>query len=261
MEPAERKGRKTVAVDNDPDFLSDLSEYLEVLAHPQRLRILKAIETEPKDIRTIAGETGSTYENTKKHLYRLLSTGLIRKEAGFGQPTAKGVLPVWKFSLAPGAMDMILRNLGVFSAIRSAIADTTVQRRLEELRTEIGQMPTSIRSALVIVSGVQDGTVFPLARDRISIGREEPGRINKPEGELILSSEYASVTRISGPHAILYREEGRWRIQDAGSSGGTSVNGQPLTPRHPVTVQHGDVIEMGRGRNTALVTLVNLPEG
>ena len=65
MERTERKGEKTLAVDYDADFLEDLSEYLEVLGHPQRLKILRAIEEEPKDIRTIAEETDATYETPR----------------------------------------------------------------------------------------------------------------------------------------------------------------------------------------------------
>jgi hypothetical protein len=260
VDPTERKGKKTIATDYDPDFLEDLSEYLEVLGHPQRLKILKAIETEPKDIRTIAAETGSTYENTKKHLYRLIGTSLVRREAGFGQPTAKGILPVWKFSLAPGAMDTILRDLSVFSSVRNAIADTATQRRLAGLSDEIARTLTGTRSALVIVSGVQDGMVFPLVRDRIAIGREEPAWAGDPEAELVLSSAYASVTRISGPHAILYREGDRWYFQDARSSGGSSVNGNALVAGQPKVIRNGDVIELGRGQQTAVITLVNFPE-
>ncbi|MDI6719100.1 MAG: FHA domain-containing protein [Methanomicrobiales archaeon] len=258
MERTERKGEKTLAVDYDADFLEDLSEYLEVLGHPQRLKILRAIEEEPKDIRTIAEETDATYENTKKHLYRLLGTGLVRKEAGFGQPTSRGILPVWKFSLMPGAMERILRNLGIFSAVRSAISDAAVRRRMEDLRDEIGRTLASSRAALVVVSGPQDGLVFPLAGDRIRIGRGEPGQ-TPSDTDLALAPAYASVTRISRPHAVIFREGGRWFIEDRGSSGGTLLNGRALLPEQAVPIRNGDVAELGRGPHTALIVLVDLP--
>jgi predicted transcriptional regulator len=72
------------------DFLEELSDYLEVLSNTARLKILKLIERGPKDARTISHEIETSYENTKKHLDKLLSIGLIRKEAGVGKPTSKG---------------------------------------------------------------------------------------------------------------------------------------------------------------------------
>jgi hypothetical protein len=99
----------------DIDFLQELSEYLDVLSNSVRLRILKLIEKKPKDARTISHEIETSYENTKKHLDKLLSIGLIRKEAGIGKPTSKGVHPVWEYSLVPGALEAVTRNLALFS--------------------------------------------------------------------------------------------------------------------------------------------------
>ena len=45
----------------------------------------------------------TSYENTKKHLDKLMSIGVIKKEAGLGAPTSKGIHPVWQYSLVPGA--------------------------------------------------------------------------------------------------------------------------------------------------------------
>ena len=109
---------ETIVLSESDDYYVELSEYLEVLSNSQRLKILKILEKSPKEVRKIAGEIDTSYENTKKHLDKLLSTGLIRKEAGLGQATSKGVHPVWKYSLVPGAMEAIVRNLGLFSNIR-----------------------------------------------------------------------------------------------------------------------------------------------
>ncbi|MBR6496900.1 MAG: winged helix-turn-helix transcriptional regulator, partial [Methanomicrobium sp.] len=67
----------TIAISNDPDFYEDLSEYLNVLSNPTRLKILKLIEHQPKEVREIAKEIDTSYENTKKHLDKLLNTGVI----------------------------------------------------------------------------------------------------------------------------------------------------------------------------------------
>ena len=76
--------KKTVSISSDPEFLDELSEYLEVLSNPIRLKILKFIEREPKETSEIASHIGSSYQNTKKHLDRLVTTSLVKRDAGFG---------------------------------------------------------------------------------------------------------------------------------------------------------------------------------
>ena len=82
-----------------------------------RLKILKVIEREPKEISEIASRIERRSENTKKHIDQLVRIGLVKKEAGFGRETVKGIHPVWKFSLAEGSLEMLIKNLGVFSRV------------------------------------------------------------------------------------------------------------------------------------------------
>ncbi|MDD4137275.1 MAG: winged helix-turn-helix domain-containing protein, partial [Methanoregula sp.] len=88
MDPADKS--PTIIVHEESDSLEELSEYLDVLSSSARLRILKFLEKKPRDARAISKEIETSYENTKKHLDRLLSIGVIRKEAGLGAPTSKG---------------------------------------------------------------------------------------------------------------------------------------------------------------------------
>ena len=79
--------RKTLSVSTDPDFLEELSEYLEVLSNPVRLKILKVIEREPREISEIASRIETSYANTKKHIDQLVRIGLVKKEASpFSNP-------------------------------------------------------------------------------------------------------------------------------------------------------------------------------
>jgi DNA-binding MarR family transcriptional regulator len=89
--PEHQEEARTVVLEQVPDYFNELSEYLEVLSNSQRLKILKILEKRPKDVRMIASEINTSYENTKKHLDKLISMGLIRKEVGLGQQTSKGV--------------------------------------------------------------------------------------------------------------------------------------------------------------------------
>jgi Bacterial regulatory protein, arsR family. len=161
MQASGHRDRKTLAIEGDAEFLHEIAEFMDALGHPQRLRILKAIETEPREIRQIAQETGMNYENTKKHLRRLMETGLIRREAGFSESPSRGMLPVWKYSLVADAATIIIRTLGVFSTLRSAITDSVVSSRMDRIRTSMAGLLTGSEAALVVISGPQDGRVFP----------------------------------------------------------------------------------------------------
>ncbi len=58
--------KKTVSVSTDPEFIQELSEYLEVLSNPVRLKILKVIEREPKEITEIANRIDTSVCKYKK---------------------------------------------------------------------------------------------------------------------------------------------------------------------------------------------------
>ncbi len=100
MNPADKS--PTIIVHEESDSLEELSEYLDVLSSSSRLRIVKFLEKKPRDARAISKEIETSYENTKKHLDKLLGIGVIKKEAGLGAPTSKGIHPVWQYSVVPG---------------------------------------------------------------------------------------------------------------------------------------------------------------
>ncbi len=147
MNPADKC--PTIIVHEDSDSLEELSEYLDVLSSSARLRILKFLEKKPRDARAISKEIETSYENTKKHLDKLLSVGVIKKEAGLGAPTSKGIHPVWEYSIVPGGLEAIIRNLGLFSNTRVQIMGSEISRRLEEVKNTLskevlGNIPTAI---------------------------------------------------------------------------------------------------------------------
>src|SRR5258706_9465864 len=49
---------------------------------------------------------------------------------------------------------------------------------------------------------------------------------------------------VSRRHCVLFVHEGQWAVEDGGSSGGTYINGQPVSG--PVFVNSGDVLTLGR---------------
>ncbi|MDN7024074.1 FHA domain-containing protein [Methanoculleus sp. FWC-SCC1] len=242
----EDEAGETIILPDEVDSFRELSEYLDVLSSSTRLRILKIIERKPKDIRQISSEIRTSYENTKKHIDKLLSIGVVRKEAGLSRPTSKGIHPVWKYSLVPGGMEAIVRNLGLFSNMRLASADADLSARLAAVRGQVAEEFSGGVPAVTLLGGPDDGTVFPLEGERIAVGRGDRDAAGDLSA-ILLSEEYAAVTRVSKPHARFTLQSGVWHIEDCGSTGGTFVNGAALAPHHRQPLQDGDLIDLARG--------------
>ena len=245
-------GKQTISVSSDPAFLQELSEYLEVLSNPTRLKILKVIEKEPKEISEISSRIDTSYANTKKHIDQLVKIGLVKKEAGFGRETAKGIHPVWKFSLAEGSLGMLVKNLGVFSRINIPMGYGEIESRLESVKKAVILESGTDFPALHLIEGQGAGKTFLLRQDRILIGRNDPDFPAKiSQGDIMLPEEYVAVTRITKPHAIVSRAGTGWQIEDRGSSGGTYLNGDLILPNHKTALKNGDIIDLAMGEEAA----------
>lgn len=244
--------KQTVSVSTDPAFLKELSEYLEVLSNPVRLKILKVIEKEPREISEIASRINTSYANTKKHIDQLVVIGLVKKEAGFGRETVKGIHPVWKFSLVDGGLETLIRNIGVFSSINIPVGYGDLHAQIEPLRKALLEESGQKYPALHLVEGGTAGKAYLLKKERISIGRIDPDfPSSAKEGDIALPVEYASVTRISKPHAILFKAAEGWFIEDRGSSSGTYVNAGHIAPMSKTPLKNGDVIDLAIGESSA----------
>jgi len=91
MALTDKEDFRTILRDENHDNYDRLSDFLNILGNSSRLKILKSIENHPKDATEISHEIDTSYENTKKHLFKLEKIGIIKKEPGFGRQTAKGV--------------------------------------------------------------------------------------------------------------------------------------------------------------------------
>ena len=253
-------GKETMIAGADPEFIDDLSGYLDVLSSSARLRILKLLEKGPKDARTLAAGIDTSYENTKKHLDRLLSIGVIRKEAGFGRETSRGVHPVWNYALVPGSLEGIVRNLGLFGNLEVTLARGGLADRLREVRARVSREVLEGAAVLVILSGPDEGKILRLEKAAVSVGRADPaGPLSTdPSPAIILPEHYQAVSRITRPHGRFTRAGEGWQFEDTGSTGGSRRNGGQVDPRKPVPIHDGDELELGQGPR-AVRLLVMLP--
>jgi DNA-binding transcriptional ArsR family regulator len=258
MNPADKS--PTLIVHEESDSLEELSEYLDVLSSSARLRILKFIEKKPRDARAISKEIETSYENTKKHLDKLLSIGVIKKEAGLGAPTSKGIHPVWQYSLVPGGLEAIIRNLGFFSNTRVQIVGSEISRRLDEVKGALSKEVLGNMPAAIVLGGQDDGKLFLLKNDLVNIGRTDAENTAAPgESDIVLSESYTAVTRISKPHGRFVHEKGEWYIEDCGSTGGTQLNNRKLEKNVKEQLRDGDLLELAKGSSGVRVLII-LPD-
>jgi len=245
---------ETIFIDKDPDFLEELSEYLDVLSSSTRLRILKCIESGPKDVRQISGEIETSYENTKKHLNKLMLAGVVKKEAGMSAPTSKGIHPVWKYSLISGGLETIIQNLSIFGNIGITLSNETLASRFEEVRDQISDELISKVPVAVLVGGTENGRAFALSRRLIRVGREDPDATGVSDTDIVLPETYSAVTRISRPHCMLSSEGVRWFVEDCGSTGGTYLNNVLIEKGSRHELSDGDLINLSKGAKGARLT-------
>jgi pSer/pThr/pTyr-binding forkhead associated (FHA) protein len=110
---------------------------------------------------------------------------------------------------------------------RPAAAPSNPAKPAKPSRSERG----TARS-LVVTEGSLKGTTIALASAPVLIGRS-------PECTLVLDDDYSS-----GRHARLFSSDGRWMIEDLGSTNGTFIGRTQLTA--PTPVEPGTQLRIGR---------------
>ncbi len=256
MNPVDKS--PTIIVADSTESLDELSDYLDVLSSSARLKIVKFLEKKPRDARAISHEIETSYENTKKHLDKLMSIGVIKKEAGLGSPTSKGIHPVWQYSLVPGGMEAIIRNLGLFSNTHVQIIGGEISKRLESVKSTLTQEVLGNVPAAIVLGGHDDGRIFLLRSNLVPVGRLDPERPADTIGnaDVEISGTYTAVTRISKPHGRFLSKKDEWYFEDCGSTGGTVLNNAQLKSGVPTPVHDGDLLELAKGAGGARLLLI-----
>jgi hypothetical protein len=105
--------------------------------------------------------------------------------------------------------------------------------------------PTSGVDSVVSLHFLDSGQVLQLAgRKEFSLGRITEGQPIFPDVDL--SPYQAFALGVSRLHASIKVYEDGLYIVDLGSSNGTRVNGQKITPQIAYPLKHGDVIALGK---------------
>jgi hypothetical protein len=89
------------------------------------------------------------------------------------------------------------------------------------------------------------GQVLPLStRNEFTMGRTSEGQPIMPDIDLSPYQAYAA--GVSRLHAVIKRIGGRIIFIDLGSANGTYINGKRLVPNVEQTLNHGDIVALGK---------------
>jgi predicted component of type VI protein secretion system len=92
---------------------------------------------------------------------------------------------------------------------------------------------------------LDSGQILPLGdRMEFTLGRVSDAQPIMPDIDLTPYQAYAS--GVSRLHAVLKREGKRVFVMDLGSSNGTYLNGVRLKPNIDQTINHGDMLALGK---------------
>ena len=92
---------------------------------------------------------------------------------------------------------------------------------------------------------MDSGKILPLAsRNEFTLGRLSEGQPIMPDIDLTPYQAYAS--GVSRLHAVVKRDANRIFVMDLGSSNGTYLNGRRLNPHTEESLNHGDVVSLGK---------------
>ncbi len=113
-----------------------------------------------------------------------------------------------------------------------------IDEQTGELRpVDVGDVAAATGALVIRSGGGKTGQSFPLAGERLTIGRS-------PDAEIFLDD-----VTVSRDHAVLVRRSGAWYLDDSGSLNGTYVNRRRIES-HKLT--DGDELQVGKYKLTYL---------
>jgi DNA-binding transcriptional ArsR family regulator len=227
---------------SDMDVLKDLAKRIDAISNEVRLKIMVIIsisskKSPEKRFPTYANainkilmdyyHIGISETAIRNHLKILLENGLIKTEPG----ASNDGRPVMNYVLVPGAIESLSRDFNILN------------NRLTDIQNKFDYDINN--PMLKVLGGVEDGKIFELSKKEIRLGRR--GNIDSNEdyeGDVILSNEYESVSRVFKPHAYIKEKEDGWYLIDNGSKGGVYLNNESefLKKR----TQTGAIVKRGR---------------
>lgn len=132
---------------------------------------------------------------------------------------------------------------GVETLVTQAITDEQIaEERKKSPRIDPSTSPSNSWISLHLMDS---GKILPLAsRNEFTLGRLSEGQPIMPDIDLTPYQAYAS--GVSRLHAVVKRDSERVLVMDLGSSNGTYVNGRRINPHVEESLNHGDILALGK---------------
>jgi len=134
--------------------------------------------------------------------------------------------------------------------VTQAITDEQIA---EELRKKAPRPePATPTNSWISLHLMDSGKILPVtSKNEFSLGRLSEGQPIMPDIDLTLYQAYDSgVSRI---HAVVKRDANKVMVMDLGSSNGTYINGLRINPHMEETLNHGDIVALGKFRIQVLL--------
>jgi FOG: FHA domain len=136
---------------------------------------------------------------------------------------------------------------------------TTHKIHTAEARQEANRQPSSMTPAparqlqsWISLNMIESGQILPLAdRTEFTLGRSAEGQPIVPDVDLSPYNAYAN--GVSRLHAVIKLIKDQIVLVDLGSSNGTYLNGNRLSPYIETSVAHGDVVYLGKLKMQLLI--------
>jgi hypothetical protein len=111
-------------------------------------------------------------------------------------------------------------------------------------RREDAELPPSATTLCIVVIRSRRQRLFPLPIGEIWLGRTDASHGVFPD--LDLSPDGGMQEGVSRRHAKIYQDGNYLFVEDAGSTNGTFLNNQRLSPHLPSSLRNGDTLHLGR---------------
>lgn len=133
---------------------------------------------------------------------------------------------------------------GIETLTTQAITNEQIANELKQKAPRPDPLSTPTNS-WISLHLMDSGKILPLAsRNEFTLGRLSEGQPIMPDIDLTPYQAYAS--GVSRLHAVVKRDADRVLVMDLGSSNGTYLNGRRLNPHMEESLNHGDIVALGK---------------
>ena len=134
---------------------------------------------------------------------------------------------------------------GVETLTTHAITDEEIAEELNKKPPRTDESVAAPANSWLSLHLMDSGKILPLAsRNEFTLGRLSEGQPIMPDIDLTPYQAYAS--GVSRLHAVVKRDANRVLVMDLGSSNGTYLNGRRLNPHVEESINHGDILALGK---------------